>query len=168
MKKAFTLIELLVVISIIGLLATVAVISLTQARVRSRDAKRLADMRQVQAALEQYNGDYTGYPSVAAVTTLGAGTAKAICNTPSAPAGTGLKAACGIAPEQTYIGLIPIDPTNTGSLVYAYTSYATSAKVAASCMAGYACGWYEIAFQLEGTVGNLTAGAHAVDPNGIR
>jgi general secretion pathway protein G len=166
MKKAFTLIELLVVISIIGLLATVAVVSLTQARVKSRDAKRLADMRQVQNALEQYNGDYNGYPSVAAATTLGAGAAKAICNTPSAPAGTGLKALCAVTPEQTYMGLIPVDPVAASS--YSYTSYATSAKVAGSCVAGYACGWYEVAFSLEGAVGNLIAGAHTNDPNGIR
>jgi prepilin-type N-terminal cleavage/methylation domain-containing protein len=44
-NKGFTLIELLVVIGIIGLLATLAVVSFGNAQQRSRDTKRLADIR---------------------------------------------------------------------------------------------------------------------------
>jgi len=62
-KAAFTLIELLVVIAIIGLLATIAVISLNNARAKARDAKRVADIKQVQTALELFYNDQGRYPN---------------------------------------------------------------------------------------------------------
>ena len=62
-KKAFTLIELLVVIAIIGLLATLSVIALNNARAKSRDAKRVADIKQIQTALELYFNDAQRYPT---------------------------------------------------------------------------------------------------------
>ena len=62
-KSGFTLIELLVVISIIGLLSTLAVVALNNARVRSRDAKRLSDMSAVSTGMQLYfdgTGAFTG------------------------------------------------------------------------------------------------------------
>ncbi|OGE75812.1 MAG: hypothetical protein A3C85_03235 [Candidatus Doudnabacteria bacterium RIFCSPHIGHO2_02_FULL_48_21] len=53
-RDGFTLIELLVVISIIGLLASVILISLNSARGKARDARRRADTRQLQTAIEFY------------------------------------------------------------------------------------------------------------------
>ena len=46
-QEGFTLIELLVVIAIIGLLSTMAVVSLNSARAKARDAKRLSDVKQM-------------------------------------------------------------------------------------------------------------------------
>lgn len=63
-KLAFTLIELLVVIAIIGLLATISIVALSSARSKSRDMRRLSDIKQLQTAIEiyyQYNGYYPQY-----------------------------------------------------------------------------------------------------------
>ena len=50
----FTLIELLVVIAIIGVLASIVLASLNNARRKSRDARRVTDVKQLQLALELY------------------------------------------------------------------------------------------------------------------
>jgi prepilin-type N-terminal cleavage/methylation domain-containing protein len=60
--KGFTLIELLVVIAIIGLLSGLSVVSVNYARGRALATKRLADMRQIQQALEMYFNNYGSYP----------------------------------------------------------------------------------------------------------
>ncbi|OGE78203.1 MAG: hypothetical protein A2751_03540 [Candidatus Doudnabacteria bacterium RIFCSPHIGHO2_01_FULL_46_14] len=57
----FTLIELLVVISVIGLLASVVIISLNSSRIKTRDTVRKQTLKQLQKALELYfdaNGNY--------------------------------------------------------------------------------------------------------------
>ena len=67
-KEGFTLIELLVVIAIIGLLSTLSILALNSARARARDAKRIADVKQIQTALEMYYNDVGDYPATASVT----------------------------------------------------------------------------------------------------
>jgi type II secretion system protein G len=66
MKRGFTLIELLVVIAIIGILSSVVLASLNSARQKSRDAKRISDIKQLQLALELSFDDNSSYPAALA------------------------------------------------------------------------------------------------------
>lgn len=61
-RKGFTLIELLVVISIIGLLSSVVLTSVNSARAKARDARRIADFKNVSLAMEFYYDKYGRYP----------------------------------------------------------------------------------------------------------
>lgn len=54
------MIELLVVIAIIGMLSSVVLASLNSARMKARDARRIADLNQIKLALELYF-DTNGY-----------------------------------------------------------------------------------------------------------
>ncbi len=95
-KAGFTLIELLVVIAIIGILASIITVSLTSARAKGRDAKRIADIRTIQLALENYYSDNGYYPTNLQTNSI----------------------------SPTYISAVPTDPS-TNSL-YSYTSYTVS------------------------------------------
>ncbi len=142
LRKGFTLIELLVVIAIIALLATLAVVGLGNARQRARDAKRVADIKQISSALELYFTDQSAYPVEATAVELGD------ANNDCLDAG-GIVAACATAP--TYMGLIPTDP---GTGTYTYESADGTS--------------YTITFTLEGETGSLPAGARTASPVGIQ
>lgn len=63
-KKGFTLIELLVVVAIIGLLASVIMVSLNSARAKGRDARRMSDIKQISNAIELYISTYDHVPDL--------------------------------------------------------------------------------------------------------
>jgi type II secretion system protein G len=94
-RKGFTLIELLVVIAIIGILSSVVLASLNSARVKARDARRVADLKQIQVALELYNDAKTKYPTDVYAATN------------------------SISP--TYISKVPTDPLTNSQYKYSYT-----------------------------------------------
>lgn len=68
-KKGFTLIELLIVIAIIGVLASIVLVSMGGARAKARDAVRQSDARQIGSAMELYYGDGDAYYTSATVPT---------------------------------------------------------------------------------------------------
>ncbi len=60
-RKGFTLIEMLIVITIIALLSSLILVGMGGARTKSRDSRRIADLHNIQIALELYytkNGTY--------------------------------------------------------------------------------------------------------------
>lgn len=61
-QKGFTLVELLVVIAIIALVVVFAALAVNAARSKQRDASRLANIRILQSALEDYFSETNTYP----------------------------------------------------------------------------------------------------------
>lgn len=60
--SGFTLIEILVVIALLGLIASILLASLSTSRAKSRDARRIADMKTVATALELFYAIHGYYP----------------------------------------------------------------------------------------------------------
>lgn len=113
-KKGFTLIELLVVIAIIGLLASIVLVSLNTARVKARDTKRIADLKQVQLALEmRYDKDkkYIDTDTSACVDLTGSALAQEIAS---------------------FLPNVPADPINDADHKYQYGATATDYIVIAT------------------------------------
>lgn len=97
-SRGFTLIELLVVIAIIGILSSVVLASLNSARQKGRDTRRVADIKQLQLALELSYDANGVYPASLSTTTL-------------------------VGPG--YISTLPTDPTD--DTVYPYTQLSSGA-----------------------------------------
>jgi len=61
-NKGFTLIELLVVVAIIGLLSSIVLTSLNDARAKARDTQRMQSLQETQKALMLYYEENGRYP----------------------------------------------------------------------------------------------------------
>lgn len=119
-KQSFTLIELLVVISIIGLLASTVFAALGGARAQARDARRKAEIKNIETALDLFYVDKGSYTQP-----------EVMCNDTS----YGGLGACGSAGGTgnwdansdlldlvtgNYMSQLPLDPINNSTYYYYY------------------------------------------------
>ena len=146
-QKGFTLIELLVVVAIIGLLSTLSILALNTARARARDARRVADVKQIQTALEMYYNDAGVYPSTASagnsVVYNGSTFLKTIPKPPTTIDGGSTSPGCGaLAAAQPY-----------------YTYVMTGSGASSS---------YTIQYCLGAAVNDIPLGMNTATPAGIR
>lgn len=164
-QKGFTLVELLVVIAIIGLLSTLAVVALNNARSKARDAKRVADVKQIQTALELFYNDCGSYPVLAAFGPLTAALQATVV-------------ACDAAGESTvgtFLSQIPDAPTPydgttcaVGNAEYDYQS-TTSTGAACNGAAATACPSYALEYCLGSQTGSIVGNTALVAcPSGMR
>lgn len=132
-QKGFTLIELLVVISVIGLLASVVLVSLNNARVKARDTKRIADIKQLQTALEMYFDQTGNYPQCTAA--IGG---DQWCGQCDAAGVVQFTTALQPLIDQKILGKVPTDPLST-TPCYTFEYYTNN-----QASGGYTCGGTDI------------------------
>lgn len=140
-QKGFTLIEMIVVVAIIGILTTIVLAALNQARAKARDADRYADLKQVQLALEIYRDVHGEYP----ITTSSGVDFWSVCDGEHTNTGEDGYIP-GLAPQ--YIPVLPIEelgcPEQGAVGGYIYSSNGTdykfaadyTAEIGAQCKAG--------------------------------
>lgn len=110
MKRGFTLIELLIVITILGILAGVALVSFGGAQERSRDSRRKTDLDALKKALELAKQDTAGayyYPN----------SHLTLDDSPTSP----------------YIKVIPKDPKTNADYVYNATPDSPDCTTTSTC-----------------------------------
>lgn len=136
-RFGFTLVEVLIVVALIGLLTTVAVLSVQNRRASARDTKRVADIKKIQTALESYYYNQGHYPDTEEFTTS--------------------LATSGVV----YLEQIPIAPTpadgdcSDEENAYTYTATGTNN------------GLYTLSFCLGESSGSLSAGLKSAGPDEI-
>jgi prepilin-type N-terminal cleavage/methylation domain-containing protein len=96
-KKGFTLLELIIVMALLGILGMMGAAMYTTSIMKGRDAKRIADLKAIQAALEIYKEEYGTYPTTGNWLLSTSGSATWL---------TGL--------TSSYIKALPVDPKNSG------------------------------------------------------
>jgi len=105
MKKSFTLLELMIAIVILGVLSALISGNFFTSLKKSKDARRKADLEQIQRALEMYYEDKRAYPTQAAASGFPFG--GKFCETPTCSSN-----------EKIYMQKVPNDPVSSYSYQY--------------------------------------------------
>lgn len=134
--SGFTLIELLIVIAIIGILASVVLVSLNEARLKARDAKRKTQIQSIKTALQVYYSAHGVFPPAGG---CAYGTNCYVYSTNSQPWIPALGTELGVTS-------LPVDPVNSGGtpwgasgLTFAYGNVSADGQ------------WYDLTAHLEST-----------------
>ena len=109
-QSGFTLIELMVVIAIVGILSSIAVISMSNSRSKARDSRRMADITAMQDAVELYIESHTAPPD------------------PAQETWAGLESDLGLFVQG---GALPLDPQTGAGYRYVYCHFGHNYLVAA-------------------------------------
>ncbi len=150
--RGFTLLELIVVIAIIGVLSVIILPSFTTALARSRDGRKISELRGIQASLIQWaqnnNGLYPGDYMLATPTSA------ATCSTSTSYATSSFCALISAGIETRLPSGVWYNSLSTGSSTYNYDGVACSSTT-------FLCQSYQLWTNLEQTNTALSADADA-------
>jgi len=142
-SRGFTIVELIIVITVIGLLATIGVLSFTKVQANTRDVQRSSSVTSLSEALEKYYDKNGEYPSCSALQ-----------QTPTIVSNTTL---VGMNPETL---TVPTAANGTNSLICASLTttsadgFAYVGDPSTACSTGVACLQFTLQYKEEST-GNI-------------
>lgn len=143
-QKGFTLVELLIVIIIIGILATLVIVTFTGVQAKARDSKRQTDIEAIDSHLEAFFAENSYYPTVIDLQDITASTGWVTTNM------KGLDAAALSDPKSTPTATAA---TITGSApaagTYVYSYEATGCDNTAASSATNQCTGFTLTAELE-------------------
>ena len=150
-KNGFTIIELVIVISVISLFFILSIIGLNITRRKSRDSKRLNDVKQIQEALDLYFNDKSFYPaSLRFDSKLGSSYGSMLCFE-----GFVIDDSECMTLGKTYMPIVPKNPLPRG-IEYTYKQLSSGLD-------------YELGFVVEGRIEDLSPFViHYGHSNGIK
>lgn len=123
-QKGFTLIELLAVIAIIGILAALILVSLSNARKQGRDTQRKSIVRAIAQAEESYFNERNTYAPLGTLTTIPSGSTEPYLQNP-----TGAKCRRNNADQTSWVSCIE----------YTATTYTIWSQLEGNTTKGFKC-----------------------------